>query len=68
MRIIKLENIRLNGELVTEYVCEGCRELVGKDDKVCWQCGENLGQSELVEHYHRGERLTDEEYQRRKPQ
>ncbi len=75
---IKLENIvgrgynRITGEfmekIIEEFVCENCRHLVNIEDKFCWQCGGRLEQSNLIEHYHKGERLTDEEYQRRKMQ
>ena len=77
MKKIKLENIvnkgfdRVTGkpmlEITTEYVCEGCRHIVNIDDKFCWQCGEMLEQSDLVEHYRKGDKLTEKEFQRRKP-
>ena len=69
---IKLENIvpagfdRQTGKptlrITNEYVCEACRHLVELADKFCWQCGEELKQSELVEHYQQGRKLTDKEY------
>lgn len=72
-KIIKLENIQppKKGEAeqpTEEYVCGGCRELVGKDDKVCWQCGEKLEPSEMVEHYHKGEKLSNSKFKERKAQ
>ena len=65
-KIIKLENIYPTGELVDEYVCGGCRHLVGRDDKVCWQCEERLTQSTLIEHYHRGVKLSNDEFNKAK--
>ncbi len=72
MKKIKLENIVDEGfdpetgkavsKVTVEYVCEGCRHLVKENDKFCWQCGKKLKQSELVEHYDKGEKLTDEEF------
>lgn len=62
-KIIKLENINLTptGEQVTEeYVCENCRHLIASTDTICWQCREKLEQSKQVEHYHKGEKLTNE--------
>ena len=53
-------------EVITEYVCENCRHLVGKDDKFCWRCGVKLESSNLVEHYHRGEKLTNKEFGERR--
>ena len=74
--IIKLENIKDAGfspvtgkyanEVTEEYVCENCRHLVGRDDGFCWQCGGKLEPSALVEHYHRGERLTSEKFEEKK--
>jgi len=50
-------------EIVTEeYVCSGCRHLVGIDDDFCWFCGSKLEQTGRVEHYHRGKQLTDGEF------
>jgi len=73
---IKLENIvsygfnRQTGKLIEEetleFVCKACRHLVSQDDKFCWQCGEKLEASDLVEHYYKGGKITDEEYQRRR--
>ena len=68
-KIIKLENIQPKDGMeqpTEEYVCESCRHLVEPTDKVCLQCGEKLEQSNLVEHYYKGEKLTDEEYQKRR--
>lgn len=75
-KIIKLENIEERGydriigkpveEFTIKYVCEACRHLVSVEDKFCWQCGEPLGLSDLVEHYYKGERLIDKEYKRRR--
>lgn len=62
-RIIKLENIQPTGELVEEYVCENCRHLIEPTDAVCWQCGEKLKPSSGVEHYFRGERLTEAQFE-----
>ena len=73
-KIIKLENIvpvRYNrqtgepsSEVTEEYVCEACRHLVKTIDKFCWQCGGELEQSTLIEHYSKGKKLTEEEYRR----
>ena len=70
-KIVKLENINaIKGtrqeQYVEEYVCSNCRHLINPDDKTCWQCGERLEQSSLIEHYHRGERLAEGEFQKRK--
>ena len=72
-KTIKLENIKdasfspvtgkYTSEVTEEYVCEACRHLVGRDDGFCWQCSEKLEPSALVEHYHRGERLTSEKFE-----
>jgi len=69
---IKLENIisrgfdRQTGELIKEetleFVCEACRHLVSQNDKFCWQCGGKLEVSDLTEHYYKGEKLTDEQF------
>jgi len=74
MKIIKLENIidegfdRQTGKTVskatTEYVCENCRHLIEVSDKFCWQCGERLEQSNFVEYYSKGGKITKEEYQK----
>ena len=71
--IIKLENIKdasfspvtgkQMGKVTGEYVCESCRHLVDRDDGFCWQCGGKLEPSTMVEHYHRGERLTSEKFE-----
>ena len=73
---IKLENIvsrgfdRQTGKLIEketlEFVCEACRHLVNQSDKFCWQCGGKLEVSDLTEHYYKGEKVTDEKYQRRR--
>jgi len=65
--IIKLENINEDKQThkekyVEEYVCSNCRHLVEPNDKTCWQCGEKLEPSEKVERYRRGEKPTDEEF------
>ena len=75
-KIIKLENIKdasfspvtgkYTNEVAEDYVCEACRHLVGRDDNFCWQCGERLEPSALVEHYHAGERLTGEKFEEEK--
>lgn len=72
---IKLENLmergydRLSGELkievTNEYVCSGCRHSVNVEDNFCWHCGEGLMPSSKLEHYHKGERLTDKEFKKR---
>ena len=54
-------------KVAEEYVCEICRHLVEIKDKFCWHCGAMLEQSDLVEHYQGGEKLSNEEYRRRKP-
>ncbi|MDD5510921.1 MAG: zinc ribbon domain-containing protein [Dehalococcoidales bacterium] len=37
-------------QIINEYVCSGCRFVVGESDKFCWHCGEELkGLSEV--HY-----------------
>jgi len=74
--IIKLENIKDAGfspatgkqakEITEEYVCEACRHLVDREAQFCWQCGEKLQLSALVEHYHQGERLTSEKFEEEK--
>lgn len=71
---IKLENILLAGfdsdtgdafiNITEEYVCENCRHLVDKNDKFCWQCGEELKQSKLIEHYYEGKKLTERNFQK----
>ena len=75
MKKIKLENIidegfdRQTGKTVskatTEYACQNCRYLVQIEDIYCWQCGERLA-GEFIEHYYKGEKITDKEYQERK--
>lgn len=75
-KIIKLENIvstgydRPSGEAKTketvEYVCEVCRHLVEATDKFCWHCGSSLEASRVVEHWHKGEKLTEKEFSNRK--
>lgn len=72
---IKLENIKEKGfdrtsgkpktDVTIEYVCSACCHLVESGDAFCWQCGEKLVPSTLVEHYHKGERLTDKEFKKR---
>lgn len=72
---IKLENIkdlsydRASGKskakVTIEFACSNCRHLVEAENNFCWQCGERLEPSGEVEHYHKGEKLTDEEYQKR---
>lgn len=64
-KIIKLENIQKKAgieQVVEEYVCENCRHLIDPSDKTCWQCGEKLEQSELVEHYYKGEKLNEGQF------
>ncbi|MBA7617111.1 hypothetical protein ES703_24422 [subsurface metagenome] len=64
-KVIKLENIQPKDgveQLVDEYACENCRHLINPNDKTCWQCGEKLEQSELVEHYHKGEKLNEGQF------
>lgn len=70
-KIIKLENLRSTydrdtGSLIIqeiiEFVCEACRHLVNQDDKFCWQCGEPLEKSSKVEHYYKGEKLTNTKF------
>ena len=73
---IKLENIvsrgfdRQTGKLIKEetleFVCGICRHLVNQDDKFCWYCGAKLEALDLTEHYYKGEKVTDKEYQRRR--
>ena len=73
---IKLENIVSRGfdkqtgeetkEETLEFVCKACRHLVSQDDKFCGQCGAKLEVSDLTEHYYKGEKVTDKEYQRRR--
>ena len=77
MKRIKLENMVDKGfdrqtgnpisEVTVEYVCEACRHLVNPEDKFCWKCGMALEQSNLVEHYQRGEGLSDADFEARKP-
>jgi len=38
-------------ETKEEYVCENCRHLVEKLDDCCWQCGNPLEVSNLIETY-----------------
>jgi len=74
MKKIKLENIvdegfdRQTGKPVSkvtaEYICENCRHLVEASDKFCWQCGEKLEVSDIVEHHSQGKQLTEEEFQK----
>lgn len=73
---IKLENIsrrtfdKVTGkpleQVTQEYVCENCRHLVEPSDAFCWQCGNALEPSGLVEHYSDGEKLTDAQFKERK--
>ncbi len=68
-KVIKLENIKLTStgeQFVEEYVCGNCRHLINPSDKTCWQCGEQLKQSTVVEHYHKGERLKGDEFLKRR--
>ena len=75
MKKIKLENIidegfdRQTGKTVSkatiEYACQNCRHLVKIEDIYCWQCGERL-EGEFIEHYYKGEKITDTEYQKEK--
>ena len=74
MKKIKLENIhylfdRMTGkpktELTTEYACQNCRHLIEAEDIYCWQCGEKL-EGEIIEHYYKGEKIMDKEYQKEK--
>lgn len=46
--------------ITTEYVCSGCRHLVGADEKFCPSCGEPLVASGNVEHYGRKDQLISE--------
>ena len=72
-KMIKLENITERGydratgkpvmEVTRQQICEACHHLVNEEDKFCWQCGGNLEQSDLVEHYHKGERLTNGQFE-----
>jgi predicted amidophosphoribosyltransferase len=74
--IIKLANVNTEFDRNTgvekniivadEYVCENCRHLVGKSDKFCWQCGEELSESNIVEHYRKGKKISNSEYSRLK--
>ena len=74
--IIKLENIKDAGfspatgkqakQVTEEYVCKSCRHLVEKGDPFCWQCGEGLEPSGLTEHYHRGIKLSDGQFNKAK--
>ena len=69
---IKLENIVEAGfdtetgdrflNITEEYVCDGCRHLVEKDDKYCFHCGVLLSDSGKVEHYYKGNPLSDTEF------
>lgn len=71
---IKLENIAEVGfdtetgdafvNFTEEYVCGGCRHLVGKDDKYCPFCGGPLENSGKVEHYYGRRQLTDTEFKK----
>lgn len=73
---IKLENIvgtgynRMTGKpaehTTEEFVCENCRNLVKQEDVFCWNCGSPLEASSVVEHWHRGEKLTKKEFSKRK--
>lgn len=75
-KIIKLENLipanydqasgKESSRETTEYVCGACRHLVRVTDKFCWQCGIGLEQSSVVEHYHKGKKLTKAEFQERR--
>ena len=73
MKKIKLGNIhylfdRMTGkpktELTTEYACQNCRHLIEAEDIYCWQCGEKLEVSDIVEHHSQGKQLTEEEFQK----
>jgi len=69
---IKLENIvdagfdSGNGDaflnIIEKYVCGKCRHIVEKTDKYCWKCGELLVDSGKLEHYYKGEQLTDTQF------
>lgn len=71
---IKLENIVHAGfdtetgdefmNITEEYACSSCRNLVAETDKFCWRCGELLKDAK-VEHYQKGEKLTDKEFKKR---
>ena len=75
-KIIKLENIvgtgynRMTGKpsskVTEEFVCENCRNLVKQEDTFCWHCGSPLEASAVVEHWHRGKKLTNKEFSKRK--
>lgn len=72
---IKLENIVHAGfdtetgdefmNITEEYACSSCRNLVAKTDKFCRWCGELLKDTGKMEHYHKGEKLTDKEFKKR---
>ncbi len=52
--------------IIDEFICENCRHLVGENEKFCWSCGNPLETSLVVEHWHKGKKLPDEEFEKRK--
>ena len=73
---IKLENIVQAGfsptdgksklVLTNELVCSNCRHLVASDSAFCWQCGEQLTPSSIIEHYEKGVKLDQAAYEIKK--
>lgn len=71
---IKLENIVEAGfdaedgsaflNIITEFVCSNCRHLVGQSSKYCTFCGESLNDTGKIEHYYKGEQLTDAQFKK----
>lgn len=53
---------------IEEYICSACHHLVQRDDRFCWQCGEELNGSSIVLHYYRGEKLTNVKFKEAKTQ
>lgn len=72
MNKVKLENMhgmRFNpqtGEaeipVITEFVCEGCRNLVKQGDVFCWACGDALQDTGLIEHYGFGGQVDHKDF------
>lgn len=48
--------------VIVEYVCSNCRNLLEKDWAFCPYCSGGIEASTKVEHYYRGEELSDKKF------
>lgn len=59
----------LGERAIEEYICGGCRHLVGKDDKFCLNCGEPLQKPFVAEcHDTNGAELSEAQFKKKKAQ